>query len=309
MMTSHSFSLFPKPPFRLDLTAWVLRRRPENEIDRWDGEFYRRVLVIGGKPVQVSLRQKGTVDEPELAVEVTGDGVGAGYEPLVAAAIARMFGIYHDLNEFYAFATSQPGLSALARTFRGAKPTRYPTLFESLVNGISCQQLSLTVGVLLLSRLARLYGPPLETNKGTFFAFPQPQDLAHADPEQMRAIGYSYAKADYIIGLAQLIEDGKIDLAALETLDDQQALAAVCTMRGVGRWTGEYFLLRGLGRTHIFPGDDVGARNNLQRFKNIPDKLTYDGVGEVLADWSRFGGLVYFHLLLKGLLESGQLNV
>ena len=125
----------------------------------------------------------------------------------------------------------------------------------------------------------------------------------------MRAIGYSYAKADYIIGLAQLVEDGKIDLAALETLDDQQALAAVGAVRGIGRWTGEYFLLRGLGRTHIFPGDDVGARNNLQRFKNIPDKLTYDGVGKVLADWSRFGGLVYFHLLLKGLLESGQLNL
>ena len=57
-----TFSLDPTPPFRLDLTAWALRRRPQNEVDFWDGETYRRVLVIRRKPVLVGVTQTGGVD-------------------------------------------------------------------------------------------------------------------------------------------------------------------------------------------------------------------------------------------------------
>jgi DNA-3-methyladenine glycosylase II len=78
-------------------------------------------------------------------------------------------------------------------------------------------------------------------------------------------------------------------------------VARLCTLRGVGRWTAEYVLLRGLGRLHVFPGDDVGARNNLQRWLGILEPLDYDGVQRVLARWQPFQGLVYLHLLLWGL--------
>ena len=57
MNASVTFSLTPVPPFRLDLTAWALRRRPNNLIDRWDGETYRRVLVMNGYPAEVAVRQ------------------------------------------------------------------------------------------------------------------------------------------------------------------------------------------------------------------------------------------------------------
>ena len=79
------------------------------------------------------------------------------------------------------------------------------------------------------------------------------------------------------------------------------------TLRGVGRWTAEYVLLRGLGRLHVFPGDDIGARNNLQRWLGLLEPLDYDGVQRALAKWAPFQGLVYLHLLLWGLqLESAQ---
>ena len=79
-------------------------------------------------------------------------------------------------------------------------------------------------------------------------------------------------------------------------------------LRGVGRWTAEYVLLRGLGRTTIFPGDDVGARNNLQRWLQLAGPLDYEGVQRTLARWQRFGGLIYFHLLLDRLEEAGHLQ-
>jgi DNA-3-methyladenine glycosylase II len=79
------------------------------------------------------------------------------------------------------------------------------------------------------------------------------------------------------------------------------------TLRGVGRWTAEYVLLRGLGRLHVFPGDDVGARNNLQRWLGLLEPLDYEGAQRTLAQWAPFQGLVYFHLLLRSLqLESAS---
>ncbi len=83
------------------------------------------------------------------------------------------------------------------------------------------------------------------------------------------------------------------------------ALARLQHVRGVGRWTAKYVLLRGLGRVHIFPGDDVGARNNLQKWLGLTEPLDYDGVARTLKRWQRFGGLIYFHLLLGRLAEAG----
>ncbi len=71
-----------------------------------------------------------------------------------------------DLSGFYRFARSGEPLAPLAQRFRGFKPPRFLTLFEALVNGITCQQLSLTVGIIVLNRLVEHYGRELQTPLG-----------------------------------------------------------------------------------------------------------------------------------------------
>ena len=61
----------PIPPFRLDFTVWVLRRRSRNEIDRWDGTTYRRIVVIGGRVTELAVRQSGSPAAPRLIVTAT----------------------------------------------------------------------------------------------------------------------------------------------------------------------------------------------------------------------------------------------
>ena len=68
---SGPFTLRPVPPFRLDLTAWALRRRSRNLIDRWDGRTYRRVIVLGGRPTELAVRQAGSSAAPTLSVTAT----------------------------------------------------------------------------------------------------------------------------------------------------------------------------------------------------------------------------------------------
>ncbi len=111
-----------------------------------------------------------------------------------------------------------------------------------------------------------------------------------------------------MIELAQSIIAGRFNLDELAELADEEAIARLRRLRGVGRWTAEYVLLRGLGRTNIFPGDDVGARKNLQRWLHLAGPLDYEGVRRTLAHWHRFGGLVYFHLLLDRLETVGYLG-
>ena len=91
-------------------------------------------------------------------------------------------------------------------------------------------------------------------------------------------------------------------------MDNQECLERLDAIPGVGRWTAEYVLLRGLGRIEVFPGDDVGARNNLERWLGLRSKLDYDGVRHVLSKWKCFSGLIFFHLLLKSLDAAGSLD-
>lgn len=195
----------------------------------------------------------------------------------------------------------------LAGRFRGLKPPRFPTVFEALVNGIACQQLSLVVGITLLNRLSAACGVGFAGSNGVQYAFPRPEDLAMMKIKDLSLLGFSRNKGQALIELASGIAEGRLDVEGLTNLENLEALAHLLELRGVGRWTAEYILLRGLGRINLFPGDDVGARNNLSRWLHLRKPLDYDRVGHVLRTWRPHAGLIYFHLLLDGLERSGNL--
>lgn len=306
-MSDIHFVLEPMPPFRLDLTVWVLRRRPDNVVDRWDGRTYRRVLALEGQSVEVAVTQIAPPDMPQLQVIVTGGCCLPDVTPAVTVALERLLGLRSDLREFYRFAASDARLGPLAQRFRGFKPPRFLTVFEALVNGIACQQITLTQGIRLLNALARTAGPALADREGTAYAFPRPPDLARLELEELKALGFSRQKARALMALSHAVASLQLDLEGLVALGDEAALTTLCQLRGVGRWTAEYALLRGLGRLHLFPGDDVGARNNLRRWLSLSEPLDYAGVQCTIAHWRPYGGLLYFHLLLDRLAAAGYL--
>ena len=307
-MKRRTFYLEPVPPFRLDLTVWTLRRRPDNAVDRWDGQTYRRVLPLSARPVEVAVTQIGPPQVPRLRVSVEGQPPRAPARTAVMPALDQLLGVHIDLSAFYRFASSQGRLRQLARRFQGMKPPRFATVFESLVNAIACQQVTLTLGIQLLNRLAAHFGPALQESDDAAHAFPRPDDLAGLRPEELRRLGFSRQKGRAMIDLARSITEGHFDPNELAELPDDEAVERLRSLRGVGRWTAEYVLLRGLGRTHIFPGDDIGGRNNLQRWLHRTEPLDYAGVQRTLTRWQRFGGLIYFHLLLDRLEQAGYLH-
>ncbi len=295
------FSLRPRMPFQLETVVWALRRRSINAVDRWSGEVYRRALTIDGKPLLVAVTQRALV----LDVTLTGNDFPPAVQQNVTTVLERLLGINVDLSEFYTFAARHARLSQLVAPFRGFKPPRFATVFEGLVNGITCQQLSLAAGITFLNRLAERYGQ--ESGHG-LHAFPHPEDLAHLHPADLRPLGFSSSKARSIIGIARAIVEGDLDLEELNRLSNKECFERLVALYGVGRWTAEYVLLRALGRTNVFPGDDVGARNNLERWLRLRKKLDYDSVQHVLHKWRDYGGLIFLLLLLKSLDDAGFLG-
>jgi len=304
-----AFELKPTPPFRLDLTVWALRRRPANVVDRWDGKTYRRVLPFPAGPVEVAVTQVASPEAARLKVEMVGHVRRSAGRTAVTSALERLLGLRIDLTDFYKFTANDRLLGPLARRFRGMKPPYFATVFEGLINAMACQQLTLTLGINLLNRLAMAYGAQFGNRDNAVHAFPRPEELADLRIMDLRRFGFSSQKSRAMIELAHEIVEGHLDLESLDTLPDDKAVNRLCELRGVGRWTAEYVLLRSLGRTHVFPGDDVGARNNLRRWLSLPQPLDYQGTRRALSHWSDFAGLVYFHLLLNRLDEAGYLEV
>ena len=293
-------------PFRLDLAVWTLRRRAHNAVDRFDGHAYRRVCWLADQPVEVTVRQQARPGTPLLTVELRGPGgpPGPAAAALVRTILDRMLGLTADLAGFYEVAERDDQLRALALRFRGMRPPCFPTVFEALINAVACQQLSLDVGIHLLNRLARRFGPAIGSSHG----FPEPGRLAAADPAELRALGFSGAKAHAITGIAAREAAGTLDLEALRAADDDGARETLLGLPGIGRWSAEYVLLRGLARYQVLPGDDVGARNNLRRRFGLPEGAGYDEVARLSRRWWPYGGLVYFHLLLDALAARGDLS-
>jgi DNA-3-methyladenine glycosylase II len=302
-----SFVLKPMLPFRLDLTVWALRRRPDNVVDRWDGHTYRRVLPVPAGPMEVAVTQTGPPETPRLRVAVGDAALSREMQQGVTVALERLLGFRIDMAAFYSLASRDAALGPLVQRFRGMKPPRFATAFESVITAIASQEVTRTVGVLLLNRLAINYGAVVGNGHATAYAFPQAEDLATLHPAHLRQLGFSRQKGRAMVELARSISAEGLDLEALATLPDDEAIAGLRGLRGVGRWSAEYVLLRGLGRTHIFPGDDVGARTNLQRWLNLVKPLDYSAVHRVLERWRPYGGLVYFHLLLDQLAAAGFL--
>jgi DNA-3-methyladenine glycosylase II len=306
--SSFSLVLHPRAPFRLDLTVWALRRRALNEVDAWDGSTYRRVLLLDDLPVDVAVTQQAAADAPELRVTLNSTANRSNVQAEAHVALARMLSLGVDIDPFYSLAATDPVLAPLAARFRGLRPPRFASVFECLVNAVAMQQLSLEAGLTLLNRLSRSYGASSSAAENHARAFPEPAELAHVQPEAIRALGFSLRKANTIVAIADAALEGQLDLESLAAREDGQVVETLTQIPGIGRWSAEYTLLRGLGRLHVFPGDDVGARKNLARWLGLAEPLDYAGVQHAVADWRPYAGLIYFHLLLDRLAARGDLE-
>ena len=100
-----------------------------------------------------------------------------------------------------------------------------------------------------------------------------------------------------------------LNVEALINRKNEYAINFLLELRGVGRLTAEYVLLRALGRLDVFPGDDVGARNRLAKWLHRSEPMDYASVRRAVERWQPYSGFIYFHMLMESLTATGKLCV
>src|SRR4051812_12606633 len=133
---------------------------------------------------------------------------------------------------------------------RGSRPDPY----EALARAIVGQQLSTKAARSIWGRLVEILG-------GTF---PQPSGLLAVDAETIRGAGLSRSKVNFLRDLAKRLEDGRLDLQRLVQLPDEDVIAELTEIKGVGPWTAEMFLIFHLGRPDVVSTGDLGIRRAVQ---------------------------------------------
>ena len=278
------------PPFCLESTVAALQRLPTNAVDVWsDGRYLRAFDTIRG-PVTWAVREDP--GRPRLTVDLSGDAGGAApWRRLVE----RMLGTPIDLGPFHALADGLPPVRELARAFRGLKPPRFGSLWETFVNTIVFQQLSLAAGVTIVGRLVARFAGAVEVDGRALFPFPPAELFADARGASIRAAGLSSAKARSLKACARALAGGTLREDDLEALDDEEAARRLQELPGIGPWTASLVLLRGLGRLGVFPAGDAGASRGLSA-------LAGERGGAALVEaLGPYRGMLYFLLLLRSL--------
>ncbi len=285
-------------PYRLDLTATVLRRLSTNVVDVFGAGVYRRLL--GGAPQPALLEITQPVDDA-LSVKVTGDAGGED----IAALVGRMLGTDIDLDHFYRVVAEVPWLATIATAARGVKPPQYPTLWEAIVNAVVFQQVSIHAAAAILRRVVERYAPTRTHGTVMLAPFPPPLTLVDADPVELRGLGLSINKIVALRTLGRAVLDGDLDRAALEALPTDQLALRLPTLRGIGPWTAAVIALRGFGRLDTFPMNDSGVARSLKELSGDP---AVDATS-LLARLGSQRGVLYYHLLIGRLAARGEIDL
>jgi DNA-3-methyladenine glycosylase II len=123
-----------------------------------------------------------------------------------------------------------------------------PDVFETLVDAIISQQISVKAADAIMARLRAATRDGLIT----------PAALVQLEHDELRAVGLSTPKARYIRDLVERVVSGQLDLGSLEQLEDEDVIQQLVAVKGIGRWTAEMMLIFSLGRPDVLPVDDLG---------------------------------------------------
>ena len=158
--------------------------------------------------------------------------------------------------------------------------------FESLVRSILAQQISTAVARSMWKKLQQRVAPCRIT----------PDSLSRLSLDDLRAIGLSRQKGTYVLDLTQKVRDRSVRLHRVHLMTDEEVIAELLPVKGIGRWTVQMFLIFCLGRIDVFAPDDFGLRSALQRLYDLPDLPKRLQAEELTAAWRPYATVASWYL-------------
>ena len=286
-------------PLDVDATLSRYRLWGEDPTNRVADGVFRRVLRRDTALVPYEVRWSGTVEDVRLALRIPGT-TSAAVSAAVTAEVRSLFGLDFDLTGFYRMAKADPGLASLIEPLYGMRPTLAPTALEMLVGSITAQQVNLSFAFACRARLVRRYGEPVRAGSTTVWAFPEARALAGARVRELRALKYSTRKGEYIRDLARAKVAGTLDVDALASAPSEDVITRLTALRGLGRWTADWFLARCCGRGDVCPAGDLAVRKAFDHHYGRRRALSEEAIRRRARAWGPHQNLAV-HYLLAGM--------
>lgn len=177
-----------------------------------------------------------------------------------------------------ALAEREPAFAKVLETHGVPEPRSSQPGAHTLLRTIVGQQVSVAAARSMWAKLEAAFGSP-----------PNLERLLVASDEEMRAAGMSRQKAGYIRSLAELVTSGELDLENLPE-DDEEAIALLTKIKGIGRWSAEIYLLFAEGRADVFPAGDLAVMVEIGRLMGLPDKPSEKQLREFAEAWRPYRG-------------------
>jgi DNA-3-methyladenine glycosylase II len=289
---SSEFGVALAGPIDVPASLDIFRRSGDDMLDRWDGTWLVRTIRVGGRVIAYTCRAEGTLDTPVL--RVTAERVV--YRDAVENAVRTAF--LPLTTEFEELCRIDPVITRLNQRHRGFRPVMQSDLLGALVRCISAQQVNLKWASTVRSRLAESFGWPHRVAGQVVYSL-DPERLAALTIPDIRALQFTNRKAEYIINAARAIATGELSIETLSALSDDEVIARITAIRGLGVWTAEWILARTLGRPRVSAGD-LGVRKAVGAAYLNGRMPSPDEVREATAHWGAAAALA------QGLLLHAQ---
>ncbi|WP_051507341.1 DNA-3-methyladenine glycosylase family protein [Saccharibacillus sacchari] len=302
-------------PFSWSECLAYLGRSDVEIMHRIEGDRVYKPVELDGIPVLLELRY--AADSASLQIGFPQGNVAPETRSAAASYVREWFGLDDDLLPFYALAKQDPILHPVVSAHAGLRLIGIPELFEALVWSITGQQISLGFAYTMKKRLVETYGEPLadadlnttfSTNK-PFFLFPKSARIAALSPDDLKPLQFSGRKAEYIIGIAQLFEQGKLDKKMLLNMEIAEARETLLAIRGIGAWTADYVGLKCLRHSTAFPVGDAGLQQALKRGLQLDRKPLLSEMTEASASWHGWEAYATFYLWHSLLAPKRQSSI
>lgn len=292
MKKFHSFVIPVDPSFNFKECLWFLNRDFDDCMHTIEGNTVVKALEVGGKSCLFRIGDSGS----GLKIDILEGKYTPALEQAIGKFVDEWFDLGRDLQPFYQLLKKEKRLAYMTEAYQGLRLIGIPTLFEALCWSIIGQQINLTFAYRLKRRLVEHYGRSIVYGGNNYHLFPEPATLAEADITTLRDMQYSQKKAEYVIGIAGIFNEGSISKAILQSLSSfaaqQQALTAI---RGIGIWTANYALMKSLRVTESIPYGDVGllqALVNHELIKDRKDQAEIDRLFKKFKGWESY--LVFY---------------
>lgn len=220
--------VYPVPPFRLDLTVCSLRRLETNQIDRWDGQFYRRVLTLRNRVFEIAVEQPGP--DPALVVRSRGISLGAEHRGHILPVLSRLLG--WSVN-------SERNHGGLPSGSNGRKPFLFASPFETIINAFAGDQRTIESSIQITNRLGSLFGP----HYGDAFGFVRATDLVKLAIKDLVEVGFSPEESGNILQLAT----GGMDFGDWGSLPYPELISQLNKLPGINSGMAIYVARFGYG--------------------------------------------------------------